>query len=329
MKIPTFKKSANRPGESVSSPGGSAKKARKSKKAQRPKTATGDGTVVQSWASDAGRFLVYGLAVVIALGSLCGVLAFNRPAAHVQKTSEAGINAQQQQAGAFAQAYLAAWLTATSNDHAALDQYTGLAGSNFVGNAPTEYRDMTVASIKAAPGDMNTVVVSASLKNTVKDDKGKETTSWTPYWYQVVVQSKDGAMAPAALPAPIAVPTMGTAPQLGYSSRVTNKEIQSTVADFMTAYLTGQGDVTRYVSPATTINAITPAYWTQAKIKTIQAAQEVSEKTPAAGQTAEILVDMNLTRDTNTKPAQYVLGLKVRDGRWEIQSLNSAPALSR
>ena len=26
--------------------------------------------------------------------------------------------------------------------------------------------------------------------------------------------------------------------------------------------------------------------------------------------------------------AQYVLGMTVRDGRWEVQSLNSAPALS-
>lgn len=329
MKLPTFKKSTTKPGGSVLSPSGSDNKAKKSKKPQRPKTATGNGTVVQSWASDAGKFVVYGLAALIALGSLCGVLAFNRPAPTVQKASETGVSSQQQEAGAFAQAYLGAWLTATSSDHDELDQYIGTGGSSFVGDTPTEYRDMTVASIKAAPGKLDTVVVSASLKNTITDDKGKETTTWTPYWYQVVVQTKDGATAPAGLPAPIAVPVNGTAPELGYSNRVSNKEIQATVADFMNAYLTAKGDVTRYISPEATINAITPAYWTEAKIKTINSTVEVANKTPATGQKAEILVDMSLTRDTNTKPAQYVLGLKVRDGRWEIQSLNSSPALSR
>lgn len=327
MKPFTSKKSTTKPGGSVLSPAAAPKKSKKSEKPQRAKTVTGEGTIVQSWASDAGRFVVYGLAVLVALGALCGFLAFNRPAPQVQKTAEVGNSVQKQQTGAFAQAYLAAWLSATSNDHDELDHY--IDGSNVVGNTPSEYRDMTVASIEAAPGNLSTVVVSASLKNTVKDDKGKETTSWIPSWYQVVVQSKEGAMAPAGLPAPIAVPAIGSTPQLGYPSRVTNKEIQATVADFMTAYLTGQGDVTRYVSPETNINAITPAYWTQAKVKTIQSGEEISDKTPANGQDAEILINMNLTHDTSTKPAQYVLTLKVRDGRWEIQALNLSPALSR
>lgn len=326
MKRMRFRKSPTQPTGHVSSPGGSTKKPRK---AQRPTTATGNGTVVQSWASSAGKWLFYALAVVVALGSLCGFLAFNRPAPQVQLAAETGTETQEQEAGAFAQSYLAAWLTATATDHEELDRYTELNSSSLVGTTPTEYRDLTVASVEEAAENLTTVVVSASLKTTSEDAAGKETVTWTPYWYQVAVHTQGEEMAPAGLPAPVSMPSVGSAPQLGYPNRVANQEVQSTVADFMTAYLTGTGDVTRFVSPETTITAITPAYWTQAAVKTLQASTEVEDSNPVAGQTAEVLVNMNLTRDTTTKPAQYVLGLKVRDGRWEIDSLNSAPALSQ
>ncbi|WP_104056277.1 MULTISPECIES: conjugal transfer protein [unclassified Arthrobacter] len=326
MKSIRSKKSKQSAG-TVLSPAGSTRKQKK--KPQQHTTTAGNGTVVQSWASDAGRWAVYGLTVLVSLGALCGFLAFTSPPPQVQASTEVGLGAKQQEAGAFAQSYLAAWLTATSTDHDELDRYANVTGSSLVGTTPTEYRDMTVASIEDAPGGLTTVVVSASLKTVEMDDAGKETVTWTPYWYQIAVQTQGEEMAPAGMPAPVSVPAVGDAPQLGYTSRVANKEIQATVADFMTAYLTGQGDVTRYVSPETTISAITPAYWTQAKVKTIQSVSEVEDGTPVAGQTAEVLVDMNLTRDTTTKPAQYVLSLKVRDGRWEIQSLNSAPALSK
>ena len=326
MKSIRSKKAKQSPG-TVLSPAGSTRKSKK--KPHQHTTTAGNGTVVQSWASDAGRWAVYGLAAVVALGALCGFLAFISPPAQVQASAETGLNAEQQETGAFAQSYLAAWLTATSTDHDELDRYANVTGSSLVGTTPTEYRDMAVASIEDAPGGLTTVVVSASLKTVEMDDAGKETVTWTPYWYQIAVQNQGDEMAPAGLPAPVSVPAVGESPQLGYPSRVANREIQATVADFMTAYLTGQGDVTRYVSPDTTISAITPAYWTQAKVKTIRSVSEVADSNPVAGQTAEVLVDMNLTRDTTTKPAQYVLSMKVRDGRWEIQSLNSAPALSK
>ena len=315
-----------KPAGTVLSPGVSTRK--QQRKQKQHATTTGNGTVVQSWASDAGRWAVYLGAAVVALGALCGFLAFTSPPAQVQASAQSGQTTQQQETGAFAQAYLAAWLSATSTDHDELDRYTNVTGSSLVGTSPTEYRDLAVASIEDSPGGLTTVVVSASLKTT-GTDKGKETITWTPYWYQIAVQAQGEEIAPAGLPAPIAMPAIADGPQLGYPSRVANKEVQATVADFMTAYLTGQGDVTRYITPESTIMAITPAYWTQATVKTIQSVSEVANSNPVTGQTAEVLVEMNLTRETTTKPAQYVLSLKVRDGRWEIQSINSAPALSK
>jgi hypothetical protein len=324
VKLTRATKTPDQGHESVSSP----KRATGSKRSKQPATTTGNGTVVQSWAGSAGRFAFYGVAVLMALGALCGFLAFTRPVATVQPAAAATTSAQHQEAGAFAQAYLAAWLTATTSNHDELDRYTPTGGTAITGTEPTEYRDLTVVSTEES-GNLTTVIVSASLQTTTAEEDAEAdegTTSWTPYWYQVAVQSNDDdEMAPVGLPAPISMPAISTAPQLGYPSRVANRDVEATVADFMTAYLTGAGDVTRYVSPQATINAITPAYWTDATVRSLSSSEEVPEGTPTAGQSAQVLVDVNLTRENTTKPAQYVLDLTVRDGRWEISSLNSAP----
>ena len=338
MKLTRAKKTPDQGTNTVLSP----QRGNGSKRSKQPATTTGNGTVVQSWAGSAGRWAFYGVAVLMALGALCGFLAFTRPVAPVQPAAATSTSAEHQEAGAFAQAYLAAWLMATSSDREELDRYATPIGSALTGTEPTEYRDLTVVSTEES-GDLSTVIVSASLQASSGDDAGttgasaaasadtgEEAASWTPYWYRITVQSnEDGEMVPVGLPAPISMPAISSAPQLGYSSRVANRELEATVADFMTAYLTGQGDVTRYVSPSVTINAITPAYWTDAAVRSLASAEEVPDRTPTAGQTAQVLADVDLTRDTTTKPAQYVLDLTVRDGRWEIASLNSAPTLTR
>lgn len=306
---------------------GSVSSPKRSKGSKVHATTTGNGTVVQSWAGSAGHWAFYFVLAAVALGSLAGTLAFLRPAAPVQAATTTSTSAQHQEAGAFAQAYLAAWLTATTADHAELDRYTRTTGSTITGTAPTEYRDLTVVSTEET-GNLTTVIVSASLQAT-SDPDAEDAASWTPYWYQIAVQTGDNdEMAPVGLPAPISMPAISSAPQLGYPSRVANREVEATVSDFMTAYLTGTGDVTRYVSPQATINAITPAYWTTAAVRSLSSSEEVPAGTPTAGQSAQVLVDVNLTRERTTKPAQYVLDLSVRDGRWEISDLNSAPNLT-
>lgn len=308
--------------------GSSTVDARRGSKQRRPaRSTTGDGTVVQSGASSAGKWVVYGLIVLMGLGSLCGFLAFTRPAPAAPPVADPGVSSQQQEAGALAQAYLSAWLTATSDDHAALDEYSPEAAAGLRGRSPISYRDLTVASVEDAPGDMTTVVVSASIETT-EDNDGEEVTTWTPYWYQVAVQADGDTLTPVGLPTPVSRPAIGSSPALGYPGRVVDRDLQATVEDFMTAYLTGQGDVTRVVSPESTITAITPAYWTRATVRTLASTEEIADSDPVDGRTAELLVNVDLTRDDTTKPAQYVLGMTVRDGRWEVQSLNSAPALS-
>jgi hypothetical protein len=330
VKLSRAQKTPDQGTESVLSP----KQSKRFKWSRQSATTTGNGTVVQSWAGSAGRWAFYGVAVLVSLGALCGFLAFTRPAASVQLTTDTSTAVQHQEAGAFAQAYLSAWLTATTSDHDELDRYTRTTGAALTGTSPTEYRDLTVVSTEEA-GNLTTVVVSASLQATSDDEEtdagaGGDAASWTPYWYQIAVQSTDdGEMAPVGLPAPISMAAIASAPQLGYPSRVANREVEATVADFMTAYLTGTGDVTRYVSPQATINAITPAYWIDAAVRSLASSEEIPDRTPTAGQSAQVLVDVNLTRERTTKPAQYVLDLTVRDGRWEISSLNSAPTLTR
>ena len=176
---------------------------------------------------------------------------------------------------------------------------------------------------------MTSVVVSASVK-TVEEDKSsknKKKEIWTPYWYQVAVAGSGDALSVVGAPTPIASPGVKDAPQTSYNRRVSDQDMQNTIKDFLEAYVTGKGDVTRYVAPDKQITAISPSYWDLVTLKEANSAEEIKDVSSSDGQTADVLVTAVVTHDKTSKPAQYVLSMKVRDGRWEVTQINSAPAL--
>ena len=146
--------------------------------------------------------------------------------------------------------YVGAWLSATKSDHKALDAYGTMQTTAITGDTPVEYKDLAVASVHKESDDMTSVVISASVK-TVEEDKtskDKKKEIWTPYWYQVAVAGSGEALSVVGAPTPIASPGVKDAPQTSYNRRVSDQDMQNTIKDFLEAYVTGKGDVTRYLS---------------------------------------------------------------------------------
>lgn len=322
IKKPQFTGLMSRKGSSPAKPQKRAKK-------QKPRPTTGNGTVVQAATGTAGRWAVYVLAALVALMSLYGFLHSFKDAPPAQTVVEDTAGVEQQQAGSFAQSYVGAWLSATKSDHKALDQYGAVQTAAITGDAPTEYKDLSVASVNKETENMTSVVVSASIKSETADKnvKDKKTVSWTPYWYQVAVAGNGESLAAVGAPTPIAAPGIEDAPQTDYTRRVSDQDMQNTIKDFLAAYATGKGDVTRYVAPDKNISAITPAYWDSVTLKEANSAKEVKSVSSSSDQTADVLVSTVVTHDKTSKPAQYLLGMKVRDGRWEVTHIDSAPKL--
>ena len=57
---------------------------------------------------------------------------------------------------------------------------------------------------------------------------------------------------------------------------------RATVEAFLAAYLAGSGDITRVISPGSTINAVLPAPYQELKVTDVRSDKEASE-TPAGG----------------------------------------------
>lgn len=298
---------------------------RHQRQVKRADVVTGSGQVASA---NASVFIRWGFWLLIALAVLGGfagcssAMLSQRPAPTVEKS---GIDQQTQNAGSYAAGFVGSWLDATSTEHEVLDSYFTSSGATFP-NKATEYKDLAVAETSPGPHQTTTVSVAAATKTSV-DNKGKTETRWVPRRYEVTVAEKDGKYTPLGYPAPVATPGNSQVPKTDYTHRSTSPELANSVEDFLAAYATGKGDVSRYISPHADITAISPAPYEKAKVATLKTKEEVNDGQPKDGQTAEAQVTVTYSSGDSSQTADYVLKLTGRGGRWEVSDLNTAPEL--
>lgn len=298
---------------------------RQKRQAKRADVVTGTGQVASA---NASVFVRWGFWVLIALAVLGGfagcssAMLSQRPAPAVEKS---GIDQQAQNAGSYASGFVGAWLDATGSEHEVLDSYFTSSGASFP-NEATEYKDLAVAETSPGPHQTTTVTVAAATKTSVENN-GKTETRWVPRRYEVTVAEKDGKYTPLGYPAPVSAPGTSEVPQTEYTHRSTSPELADSVEDFLAAYATGKGDVSRYISPDADISAISPAPYDKAKVASLKTKEEVDDGQPKDGQTAEAQVSVTYSSGDSSRTADYILKLTGRGGRWEISSIDSAPAL--
>jgi hypothetical protein len=137
-------------------------------------------------------------------------------------------------------------------------------------------------------------------------------------------------MFAAALPAPVAAPTPAAAPDLAYPYPANPTDpVVTSVGEFLTALLTGQGDVTRYVSPGTNVSAIAPPPYTTVAVTEVMVDRErVGSGPPASGERLAVLVTAQATAGPRQDiDVQYALTLLARAGRWEVKAVEPTPTL--
>ncbi len=157
--------------------------------------------------------------------------------------------------------------------------------------------------------------------------------SLTVRYYAVPVSMVSGAtsggapdsLAITAAPAQVSGPlglTGGDKNADPYSSQVQPGPLQQAVAEYLTAYLTGVGESSRYLSPGVKIPATGSVYRT-VELLTLSARKTVPAA-PADGAVLDVLAQVRATDATGQWPLSYPLQLKARAGRWEITAV--APA---
>ncbi|SHN31114.1 conjugal transfer protein [Streptomyces yunnanensis] len=240
----------------------------------------------------------------------------------------------------FAELYVAAYVKAGQGDAAVQELaafYPAARSMTWPSQGGAEHAESASAvQVRQISAGYWSVTVAARITGVSKDDAGQL------HYFQVPVRSTAGTASgwvAAALPAEVAAPAGDAAktPELSYGSGhapLASDPAAQTVQGFLAAYLTGQGDVERYLSPGTTLHPVRPAPYTAVTLTQIAdhgqgPAEGAEAQTPPDGVQRRLLVSVEGDgRNANGWPMTYAIELRARGGRWEIAALEAAPALA-
>lgn len=142
------------------------------------------------------------------------------------------------------------------------------------------------------------------------------------WWLVEVVIDGDNA-AIAALPSQVPQPRRPDT-----SDRPTLEQLPpthpaaATASEFLTAMLTGSGDITRWSTPGSALAAVSPAPCI--KVAVTSSLPSAAADIPEAGQELDLSVDVVCTTHHDSLLlSQYGLHLQGRDGRWEVANVTT------
>nr|MDT0519867.1 conjugal transfer protein [Streptomyces sp. DSM 41633] len=301
------------------------------------------------------RWLVWGL---IALGPLLGALAYlsvpTTSAAPAPKTAPSAPSAiGGQGAAGFASLFVATYLSAGRGDEPKLAAYYPPASNLQLDGVSGQRRgeQLTVVRLRQTDTSVWSVTVAARVTGATPTATPSTQPGASPSpaaatdavrYFQVPVATAPGAggataYTALALPAEVAAPERAKTPELVYGAMrpalPTDPRTQA-VTSFLTAYLTKAGaELDRYLAPGTRLAAPSPAPYSGVAVDQFAVEGETGGEpvvsVPGDGTTLRLLVTLRATgKDGVRLPLTYALTLKARAGRWEIASLDGAPALT-
>ncbi|MCX4792583.1 conjugal transfer protein [Streptomyces sp. NBC_01221] len=293
------------------------------------------------------RLVRLGAWALVASGPVFGVLALlgsSGSAQGVTKPVAAPAPASQTGPAGFAELFVAAYLQAGQGSERDLAPY--YSGSVVLSVKPgtrTATQSTVIASREVQPGYWS-ITVAADVS--AQDDKGKAKRLGVQY-FRVGIQATGPAgaggtatsaaaatgYAAMSLPAQVAAPSALKPGALAYESdrgsSSTDPAVE-TARGFLTAYLAGTSELDRYTSPGASVQAISPAPYAAVKVTGVKddAASSGQQKVPADGTVLHQLVQVDATdRAGSPVSLSYALTLKSRAGRWEVSSVDDAPAI--
>lgn len=147
------------------------------------------------------------------------------------------------------------------------------------------------------------------------------------HYYRVPVLVSEGRLRALALPAAVEPPAVGPDLAQAYSSPCAEDTPLAQVATgFLNAYLTGSGDVTRYVTVDSGITPLLPAPYSTLTTVTVTADDSACGTT---GSDARVLATVSPKTGGGIVPSlAYPLTMVRGEGQWQVRSIDPLPALS-
>jgi hypothetical protein len=320
-----------------------------------------DGDRVGGWSTGARantsamlRWAVWGLLVISpVLGAAAFARASTATAAKPTVTASAPTATGSQGAAGFASLFVAQYLRAGEGDQDKLAAYYPGAGDLQLEGDPGRRHgeQLTVVRLRQTDPDVWSVTIAARIvsdteptaqatasNNDSPPSAGQQSADSFHYFQVPIAVGPAGGGATGytalSMPAEVAAPARIKSPDLIYGPALAASSSDpraQAVTEFLTAYLTGTGELDRYLAPGTKLTAITPAPYTGVKVDQLQIegdqGAEPVTTVPKNGTRTRLVVSVRATgHDKVRVPLSYALTLKARAGRWEIAALDGAPS---
>jgi hypothetical protein len=270
------------------------------------------------------RALTVGLWVLVAASPVLGVLSFLRPAASAADSVQPIVTPTRWDVAGFAELYVATFVGTGDDNEAALEPFLGReqrpdlsgvkAGQYFASRTTTT----TIQSL--ANGRLRATVATELLRS----GPDGYASLGTRYFAVDVVDRGDGALVAAGLPAIVPGPATGSAAHDVWGPAEpppAGDPLADTVQRFLTALLTGNGELGRYAAPGSELRAVGATF------------DDVElERWAIRGDDEQRLVQAYVLGYSGTGTARssmllvYELTVVQSSGRWEITEIGSPPA---
>jgi len=219
--------------------------------------------------------------------------------------------------GEFATNVVVTTLTGTRDSRA--PEWVEMVGSGELGLTVTAPAVVDVTP--ASPGRTWSVTIAATVS-------GKGVPTSRQFFRVPVARDGSGGLRLLGGIAQVSTPVYGEQGEVEYGERITAGPAFDAVTGFLTALLTGAGEVSRYTSPGAPIAPVTPAPYREIEVVDVTATTPVDQASaPADGAQVRVLAAATGVINKTQIPLAYAMTLTMRAGRWEISQLDLSPAV--
>ncbi|WP_415954393.1 conjugal transfer protein [Streptomyces sp. KLOTTS4A1] len=223
----------------------------------------------------------------------------------------------------YAEVFLAAWLRSSDADadvqaRVAQAMAPSVALPEPAGDVQRAADVHAVRSVQRAGGRWSVTVAAQYPDGAVR------------YFAVPVVAAKDGsAFVVESAPGRVSGPAVAPVPDSAYGVPLdSGSELTATAAEFLRVYLSGDGQVDRYLAPGVVLAGVASGGYTDISVRAATADSDTAaaEQVPTDGTKVRLLVEVSATDSAGTWPLSYELEMSTRAGRWEVAALLSGAA---
>ncbi|MFJ3310730.1 conjugal transfer protein [Streptomyces sp. NPDC086549] len=225
----------------------------------------------------------------------------------------------------YAQLFVGAWLRSSADDAASAQARLAQALAPDVDLpgpvADARSRLESVTAVRSAQRNAGVWVVTVAAQYADASVR-----------YFVVPVAADGtgdSFTVTGAPGVVAGPARAQVPKTAYAVTVpSGGDLASAVGEFFGAYLTGAGEVGRYLAPGVQLSGVSPAPYTTVTLQQVLAVEKAAavDQVPADGTGVHVQAAVEARDEAGRWPLAYELELRARSGRWEIAALELGTA---